>query len=221
MWKDSGRWTRQSKSKHSVTELLSRAFIEYFDRIWWYYCRHPHRRCRQQFLSWTSIRFLYRVWCDGGQLWRENLPHISAPLVGISESDTLINKDNVEIWSNWKKQNYQCLIKTCYRVKNFYLQCSINCIISEYFPINPATYFKHLITYGNGPKKNASQYNLGTTKRWTLAQFASIFVGPHHAGLIPSPFSFEFIIVMAIPSSVTIFMPLWPFHLLAVGRYTC
>ena len=221
MWKDSGRWTRQSKSKHSVTELLSRAFIEYFDRIWWYYCRHPHRRCRQQFLSRTSIRYLYRVRCDGGQLWRENSPHIRAPLVGISESDTLINKDNVEIWSNWKKQNYQYLIKTCYRVKNYYLQCSINCIISGYFPINPATYFKHLITYGNGPKKNASQYNLGTTKRWTLAHFASIFVGPHHAGLIPSPFSFEFIIVMAITSTVTIFMPLWPIHLLAVGRYTC
>ena len=52
----------------------------------------------------------------------------------------------------------------------------------------------------NGLKKNASQYNLGTTKRWTLAHFASIFVGPHHAGLIPSPFSFEFIIVMAIYS---------------------
>ena len=43
-------------------------FIEYFDRIWWYYCRHPHRRCRQQFLSWTSIRYLYRVRCAGGQL---------------------------------------------------------------------------------------------------------------------------------------------------------
>ena len=176
MWKDSGRWTRQSKSKHSVTELLSRAFIEYFDRIWWYYCRHPHRRCRQQFLSWTSIRYLYRVRCDGGQLWRENSPHIRVPLVGISESDTLINKHNAEIWSNWRKQNHLCLIITCYRVKNYYLQCSINCFISEYIPISPTIYFKHLITYGNGPKTNASQYNLGTTKRWTLAHFASIFV---------------------------------------------
>ena len=110
MWKDSGRWTRQSKSKHSVTELLSRAFIEYFDRIWWYYCRHPHRRCRQQFLSWTSIRFLYRVRCDGGQLWRENSPHIRVPLVGISESDTLINKHNAEIWSLIKLETAKVLM---------------------------------------------------------------------------------------------------------------
>ena len=45
------------------------------------------------------------------------------------------------------------------------LAITINCIISGYFPTSPAIYFKHLITYGNGPKKNASQYNLGTTTR--------------------------------------------------------